>query len=463
MHFFDYTLVVVYLVALFLLGLVKRLRKDSDAAELIVGGRVLTLPAFVASLVSTWYGGILGVGEYSYKHGLSNWLVFGLPYYLAAFLFAVFLAKKARESEVLTIPERLQQTYDKKTAFVGSIIIYLMTVPAAYVLMLGVLFQYLFGWPFWAGVLTGTLFSIIYVYMGGFNSVVRTDVLQFTLMFIGFALLLVILVVKYGGVEFLLGHLPAENLTWHGGKPTLYIATWYVIALATLVEPAFYQRCYAARTASIARRGIFISIICWAVFDFMTTSCGLYARAILPELANPVSSYPALAVEVLPVGLLGLFALALLSTVMSTVDSYSFLAASTFGNDIVPRLFRIAPERITFWTRVGLVLSVSLAVGFAIFFRSVVDIWYVFGSVGTPALLVPVFFSYVGRRHLPARAAFGSIVVCGVLSFVWYLSGYLNPDGAYWFDLEPIFPGLVLSLMIYFLFSRKPSIGLPSE
>ena len=131
--------------------------------------------------------------------------------------------------------------------------------------------------------------------------------------------------------------LPADHLTWHGGNPIGYIATWYVIALATLVEPAFYQRCYAAKNASIARNGILVSIGCWAVFDFLTTTCGLYARAILPDLADPVSSYPALALEVLPAGLLGLFALALLSTVMSTVDSYSFVAASTFGKDIMQR------------------------------------------------------------------------------------------------------------------------------
>ncbi|MCP4557831.1 MAG: hypothetical protein GY836_20695, partial [Herbaspirillum sp.] len=186
MHLIDYSLIVAYIALLLVLGFVKRLGKDSSASQMIVGGRMLTLPAFVASLVSTWYGGILGVGEYSYQYGLSNWLVFGLPYYLAAFLFAVFLAKRARKSEVLTIPDRLAQVYDNKTAAAGSIIIFLMTVPAAYVLMLGVLGEQLFGWPFWAGVLAGSAASIIYVYLGGFNPVLRTDLFQFGLMFAGF-------------------------------------------------------------------------------------------------------------------------------------------------------------------------------------------------------------------------------------------------------------------------------------
>ena len=203
MHLIDYLLIVAYLGTLLTLGFIRRLKKDSPASQLIVGGRVLTLPAFVASLVSTWYGGILGVGEYSYLYGLSNWLVFGVPYYLAAFLFAIFLAARARKTELLTIPDRLAQAYDNKTAIAGSVIIFVMTVPAAYVLMFGVLCQYLFGWPMWTGIIGGTLFSIVYVYFGGFRSVVRTDLFQFSLMFVGFLVLLVFLVVKFGGISFL--------------------------------------------------------------------------------------------------------------------------------------------------------------------------------------------------------------------------------------------------------------------
>ena len=456
----DYSIIVGYLAVLLVLGFWRKQSKASDATELILGGRFLTLPAFVASLVSTWYGGILGVGEYSYRYGLSNWLVFGLPYYLAAFIFALFLARKARESKVTTIPEKLAQVYGDKTALAGSFIIFFMTVPAAYILMLGVLGEQLFGWPLWIGILAGSVFSIVYVFSGAFKAVVRTDLLQFALMFIGFAVLLIMLVSRYGGFEYLANNLPETHLTWHGGNSHWYIASWYVIALATLIEPAFFQRCYAAKKPAVARKGIFISIACWAIFDFMTTSCGLYARAVLPNLADPVSSFPALAQVVLPAGLLGLFALTLLATVMSTVDSYSFLAASTFGHDIIPRLIKKRAVRITFVTHVGLFLSIVLAVVLALYFRSVVDIWHIFGSIGTPALLLPVFMSFVFRKKLSAAYALTSIILCGLVSLLWYLSKYFNDAGNYLLGLEPIFPGLLLSfvLLITFLIAdkRKP-------
>ena len=460
----DYSLIVVYLLVLLALGFARRVKSDSSATEMILGGRVLTLPALVASLVSTWYGGILGVGEFTYLYGVSNWLVFGLPYYLAAGLFAIFLAKRARESEVLTIPDKLAEVYDDKTAALGALIIYFMTVPAAYVLMLGVLAEYLFGWPLWVGVVAGSALSIVYVYLGGFNSVVRTDILQFGLMFVGFAVLLVAAVGEYGGVDFLLAHLPDVHLTWHGGNSGLYIASWYVIALATLIEPAFYQRCYAARTPSVARSGIFISIAAWAVFDFMTTSCGLYARAILPNLTDPVGSFPALAEHLLPAGLLGLFALALLATVMSTVDSYSFLAGSTFGNDLLRRMGWIDESQVTRFTRIGIVVSSVLAIGLALFFRSVVDIWYLFGTLGTPALLVPVFAAFVARnRRLSPPTARVAIVAGALVSAVWVVLGGDMMAGEYLLGVAPIFPGVVVSLSIFLFFARPVQSTLPRQ
>lgn len=455
MGLLDYSLIIIYFVLLFVFGLFKKLKAKTSAVDLILDGRLLTLPAFVASLVSTWYGGILGVGEYSYLYGISNWLVFGVPYYLAALLFALFLAKKARESEVLTIPDRLAATYGKNSAVAGSVIIYFMTIPAAYVLMIGTLGQYLFGWDLWVGIIIGTIFSLFYVFTGGFKSVVRTDLYQFVLMFLGFIILFVMVVYKYGGIDFLTSNVPKSHFTWHGGNSSLYIISWYFIALATLVEPAFFQRCYAAKSSKTARNGIFVSIGFWIFFDFLTTSCGLYAKAILPNLDNAVGSYPALAMEVLPVGLLGIFFLSLLATIMSTVDSYSFLAATTFSRDIVMRLFKIDESKVVVYTRVGLVLTAVVTVIPLLFIESVVDLWHLLGSIGTPALLVPVFFSFVGKRRMPGKIAFVSIISSALLSLIWYYSKIETADDTFWFGIEPIFPGLLLSILLYLIFARK--------
>jgi len=451
----DYIIIIAYLAALLGIGITRRSGREESASGFILGGRMLTLPAFVATLVSSWYGGILGVGEYTFRFGISNWLVFGAPYYIAALLFALFLAKKARRAKILTIPDRLDTVYGRATAVAGSVILFLMTLPGAYILMLAVLIKFLLGWPLWVGAVLGTVFSLFYVHLGGFRSVVRTDLLQFGLMFFGFITLFVVLVSKYGGFDFIAASVPDDHLTWHGGNTAGYIAVWYVIALATLIEPAFYQRCYAAKSESVAKKGIYLSILFWIVFDFLTTTCGLYARALLPDLADPISSFPAVAAEVLPPGLMGLFALTLLATVMSTVDSYSFLAASTFSRDIIWRLFRVPEKDITHFTRLGLMLSALLALGAALYFESIVDIWHHFGSVGTPALLIPLFTAFNGRRRMPPKTALLSVIFSGGLSLAWLLSRYLGSSGEYWLGVQPIFPGLIVSILFFLIGSKK--------
>ncbi|MBI5266883.1 MAG: sodium:solute symporter family protein [candidate division Zixibacteria bacterium] len=451
----DFGIVIAYLAALTLVGFMKRHSGEVRAGDFIVGGRVTSLPAFVATLVATWYGGILGVGEFSYQYGLSNWFVFGLPYYIAAFLFAFLLAKKARESELISIPDRLTQAYGEKAALVGSFMVFIVAVPASYVLMIGVLFQILFGWSLVVGVLVGSLFSVIYLYSGGFRSVVRTDILHFSLMFAGFITLFAVLYFSYGGWDFIASHVPAQSLTWHGGNSFWYIAIWYIIALQTLIDPGFFQRCYAAKTPAVAKWGIIVSVACWVLFDFLTTSCGIYARAILPNLADPSTSYPALAAKVLPVGLIGLFAVALLATVISTLESYAFLAGATVGNDIMPRLTTVKPGQVTFYTRIGITLSLFISIALALFFQSVVNIWHALGSIATPTLLVPVLTTFVGRRRMPERWAIVSMTGSGVVSLVWYLSKYFSADGDYWLGLEPILPGILLSVILYAVSGRR--------
>ncbi len=431
--------------ALFLLYAVGRLFRKSatGAVEFIVASRGLTLPAFTASLVSTWYGGILGVGEYTFSYGISNWLVFGVPYYLYAAVFALFIARRARRSQVLTVPDLLENNFGRPAALAGAGMMFIMTVPAAYVLMLGVLLNFATGWPLWVGVVLGTALSVSYVYRGGLKAVVATDIIQFFLMFLGFLILVPVCYSKFGGWDFLQANLPTGHLKWDGGLGVQAIAVWYFIALSTLVEPAFYQRCFAAKSEKVAKRGIFAAIGLWMVFDFLTTTAGLYARALLPDLANPVQAFPALAAHVLPPFFQGIFTVALLATIMSTVDSYAFICAVTLGRDVVGRWRgKLADdeEQSLPLIRMSLTVTAVLAVAMALLSESVIDLWKILGSLGTPVLLGPMMLAHKGVRLSGGKTAL-VMVGSGMTAAVWLLLG----GGDAWLGVEAIFPGLLFS------------------
>ncbi len=280
----DLVLIAVYFAAVLFIGFRAARKRKSGTDDYFLAGRTLTLPVFVATLVSTWYGGILGVGEFSYRYGLSNWFVFGVPYYFFALIFALFLAKKIRATNLYTIPDQLEQAFGRRTAIAGGILTFFLVSPAAYVLMLGVLAQLMFGVNLTLAIVVTTLLTVVYLYNGGFRSDVWANIFEFVLMFLGFALVVVFSYFKFGGLSYIQTHVPPLHLTWNGGHTTSYILVWFFIALWTIVDPAFHQRCYAAKDGKTARNGILISILFWFCFDFMTTTAGLYARAAQPLL-----------------------------------------------------------------------------------------------------------------------------------------------------------------------------------
>jgi solute:Na+ symporter, SSS family len=445
-HFIDGVLIAAYLIFLLAVTWFTRREAKKDEDSYLLAGRKLTLPAFIATLVSTWYGGILGVGEYSFLYGISNWLVFGVPYYVAAILFALLLAKVARRNKIVSIPDQLEKAYGRGPALIGASIVFIMTVPAAYVLMIGILLKAIFGGSLLVWIIVGTLFSTLYVAFGGFNSVVRTDKIQFVLMYLGFALLLGFSVKTFGGWEYIKSNVPEAHLTWNGGMPVWSILVWYVLALSTLVEPGFYQRCFAAKSEKVAKNGIFIAILFWIFFDAMTTFCGLYARAALSPDIDPMLSYPLLASKILPPGILGIFILALLAVIMSTVDSYSFIAAQTLGRDIYARargqLNQWSAKRIQ-W---GLVASAIFAIILAIWKGSVIDIWHDLGSIGTPMLLFPLAGAFRNPPLFKAGFITPAMLLSGLSALIWTLTG--SYGAGYPFGIEPIFIGLLIGALI---------------
>lgn len=445
----DHAIIFIYLIVIIAIGLRHARAYSSGIDNYLLAGRRLSLPAFAATLVSTWYGGILGIGEFTYTYGILSWITQGLPYYIFAILFAIFLAPKIQKIKLYTIPDLLYNNYGKSSGIIGSIFIFILVTPAPYLLMVTVLLSSLLGIPFWWAFIIGAIFSTIYVLVGGFRSVVKTDIIQFILMFLGFFILVLTLIDKYGGLTFLQSNLPNNHINITGGKSLQYVFVWFFIALWTFVDPGFYQRCYAAKSPNTAKYGILISVLFWILFDLLTTVSGLYSRAILTDI-NPIMAYPKLGELVLPTALRGIFFIGLLATIMSTLDSYSFLSAITFGRDLV---WRIRKEcDIKRYTQIGLIISIIISACLIYFIPSVVKIWYILGTLFIPGLLLPLTSNFLLRKKMSPKGVFFCITLSFIATLAWFIIGINRgslADPNFLYNLQPFFIGITISTIIF--------------
>jgi SSS family solute:Na+ symporter len=268
-------------------------------------------------------------------------------------------------------------------------------------------------------------------------------------MFAGFILIFLIASTEFGGLEFLSASLPENHMKFTGRASPVFIIVWFLIALWTFADPGFHQRCYAAKDGNTAVKGIIISIFFWFLFDFLTTSTGLYARALLPGIEQPVLAFPLLAEKILSPGLKGFFYAALFATIMSTLNSFLFLSAATIGRDFIFRIKKFnIEEKLKSYTVYGLLVSAFISVILAWAIPSVIEIWYTIGSLCIPGIIITVVSSYYSKIKINDKIMLVEMISAVLISIAWY---FLRDEfaGTILLEVEPMLAGLLTAALIH--------------
>ena len=270
---------------------------------------------------------------------------------------------------------------------------------------------------------------------GGLRAVVFSDLIQFLVMCISVFLVLYLSVSTFGGLEYLKDTLPQKHFSPTGRHGLAETLAWGFIALSTLVDPNFYQRCFAAKDQKVAKKGILISTFVWFLFDICTTFGAMYARSVIPE-AESSGAYLTYAIQLLPEGLKGFFLAGILATILSTLDSYLFLAGTNLAYDLAPKKYKgkmmIHHIGVVF---VGL-LSVVMAI---VFEGNIKSVWKTLGSYSASCLLLPVIFGYIFPRKIK-DIHFVIICTTGVIfTTIWRM---LDRQGI-WAEIDSLYIGVI--------------------
>jgi SSS family solute:Na+ symporter len=183
-------------------------------------------------------------------------------------------------------------------------------------------------------------FSAIYTYLGGLNAVVKTDIIQFSILLLGGVVVCLIAVNELGGWDQLYIktpnkmhlHLPANHSTlpWTHLLGLFFLNINYWCANQTVM-----QRALAAKSISHAQSGLMIGGLIKYIMAIIIVIPGIALYGILGDsLAEPDLAFPYLVKTYLPIGLKGIVLCGLFASLMSTVDSTFNSLATLWSVDV---------------------------------------------------------------------------------------------------------------------------------
>lgn len=440
----DATVIAGTFLTLILLG-IHGARKSAISSELLVMGRQLSFPLFVSSLVSSWYGGILGVTALTFQKGIFNFLTQGIFWYLAYLVFAFFVVDKVADTKAQTFAELIGQKVGPRARRVSAVLHLLCQLPFACMLNFALLCQIFWGLSLPSSAFLALLIIAMYSIGGGFRSLVYADAIQFITMIAAVFSVTVFSILKWGLPHNIFKLLPPSHLNPTGGESFSTIIIWGFIAFSTLADPLFYQRTLACPDKKTAKRAVLCATAVWFLFDCCTTLGGLYAKAIFPQ-ANAHESYVKLAFSVLPQGFRGLFVSGLLCASLSSLDSGLFTSATALAYDFQgKRSISRAPLLIHF-----LMLGLLTLIIVNILPHDIAEIWKLSGSLLGTCLLVPWMIALLRRpscRKSPYshryEVQYVASILIGLIAFL--LGAVLNGRGDS--TVDPFYFGLAGSLL----------------
>lgn len=423
LHPIDWSVIALYVLLMMGMGAVLATRIKGFKDYFLAGG-MLTTPILVCTLVSTYYelDVTFGTSESAYHYGVVAWTWLNRPYYVCIILAALFIAPRLkRMGDLMTLPDLLDRHYGRPTRVVGAAACFIYSLPITAIAGLTAMFVML-GWNPFAAVTITVAICAVYTIMGGLWADAISDTIQFLLMCVSLAVAIPIAIDWVGGFSFVeaLPVDPASNAQLHltptGGLSPWLIAAWTIGALTVFVEPAFYQRIFAARSTRSVVGAMLLGILLWAAYDWGVTMIGMIGRAavekgLLDADLDGTHALMAVCMKTLPLGLKGLFIGGVLAAAMSSVDSYSLLASGNITYDIIRPLTRkpISDRALIRATRVGVFVVMAIAVLLSLAFDRITDAWTFMAGVLASVVLVPAMGAiFLNPRRVAGLASAAS-------------------------------------------------------
>ena len=184
------------------------------------------------------------------------------------------------------------------------------------------------------------IFSAIYTYLGGLSAVVKTDIIQFSVLIIGGIVVCFTAVNQLGGWEQIYIKTP-ERMHLHlpSDHPTLPWTHLFGLFLLNInywcANQTVMQRALAAKSVAHAQAGLLAGGLIKYLMAIIIIIPGIALYGILGDsLGEPDMAFPYIVNTYLPLGIKGIILCGLFASLMSTVDSTFNSLATLWSTDI---------------------------------------------------------------------------------------------------------------------------------
>lgn len=318
-------------------------RVASDDDYLVAGRRLgATLAGF--SIFATWFAAesVMGASAAIADEGLAGGRADPLGYAVCLLLLGVLLASRLRATGCVTLAEVFRQRYGTAAQRTAACIMIPTSLlwGGAQIRAFGEILAFETPLVIDVAIVVATLLVIGYTLLGGLLGDVMTDLVQGAIVLLGVIVLAVAMIMNLGGPGEAMALVePGQlSLTAPGESIWVRIDTWLVPVIGALVVQETASRVLACRTATIARRAALFGGGLYLVFGAVPVVIGLLGAHLgldIPEDARD-SFIPAASRMLLPPLAYVVFIGALISAILSTVDSTLLAVGAIASHDLLP-------------------------------------------------------------------------------------------------------------------------------
>ncbi|MGV2623250.1 UNVERIFIED_CONTAM: sodium/proline symporter PutP [Halobacillus marinus] len=469
--------IIVYLVGMQIVGYVAA-RLTSDLSDYVLGGRRLTPGVAALSAGSSDMSGwlMLGLPGAMYLTGMNSiWLAIGLA--TGAFMNWQFVAKPFRvytevAKDSITVPDFFENRFHDHTKVLrvlsAIIILIFFTFYTSSSLVGGaVLLENSFGMNYRLALWVGAAVILSYTLFGGFLAASWTDFIQGILMFLALIIIPIVAIQELGGwneTVQAIGNMDTSYLDVYSGVTVISVVSLLAWGLGYFGQPHIVVRFMGIRSTKDIPKARMIGMGWMIISLFGAIFVGFAGIAYFADapLANSETVFIMFSQVLFNPWVAGFLLAAILSAIMSTVDSQLLVSSSALAQDFYKAIFRKEAsqkeEMIVGRISVIGIAFIAVLLGYdrdSKVLELVSYAWAGFGAAFGPLILLALFW-----KRMTRNGAVAGILVGAVTVIVWSsLEGGI-------FDLYELAPGFVfsfLSIIIVSLIGKEPPQSVQDE